>query len=578
MPRTNGSANGRPPAHPDPDRSSNAQATLEHAQARDGVLTGECREVTALRLSAALASPDLKPSSLEVAPGVTYAARKVTPNLARQVREAIEASKLDRYGVTNATAVMPWATEHLVADLTRYRLKHEAGRELTDEEAALASLKRSGAYGRTAYGLRYLEAVGLYAYRPGDGPHRAELAYSPAVLEEARSNLSRSSRRGGDSLPSHGGVTPYRVTRSRSFSVEKSPATTSSERERRSAQAPHGVTSTTERRTSRSVSTVVLDAYLDAITRRLEGTQALRMLEAEGWREDAGLRRALTRLAARAGDLDPSRVVTKLELHGERNLTGERWTAERVTERLAIAASNYGAEAVAAVTADDRKREAVAREAAELEAASREATERATPMPDWFRDRLRPRPSDAQATPEHATPTLEHAPAPLEVTPPVEVTYLEASAPPALDRDALEHAARTRRLDDREVADLQRLTLDAITAGLTAERTPAYLLDPPYRDRVLEHAVAPSSALDRPAALAAFAHLLDARRRHATPPPGDAVLAVLEQRLGRTLTLSELDLLDVLPVSVSVSDLDAWANAASGDDPTPALAASTGRP
>jgi hypothetical protein len=92
---------------------------------------------------------------------------------------------------------------------------------------------------------------------------------------------------------------------------------------------------------------------------------------------------------------------------------------------------------------------------------------------------------------------------------------------------------------------------------------------------VLEHAVAPSPTLDRAQALAAFAQLLDARRRHATPPPGDAVLAVLEQRLGRTLTLSELDLLDALPVTLTAPDaatLDAWA----ASELT--LTASTGRP
>jgi hypothetical protein len=207
MPSTNGSANGRPPAHPDPDRSSNAQATPEHAQARDGVLTGKARVLTKRRLELALADPALKPSTLEVAPGVTYRARGVTAKLTREVRDAIEDTKLDHYRVTNATAVMPWATAHLVADLAREVLRTRLGRELTVEEAALASLKRSGLYGRVAYAARYLAATGAYAYRPGDGPRRAELAYAPAVLEEARA-LAGSSRGGGDTPGSHGGVTP----------------------------------------------------------------------------------------------------------------------------------------------------------------------------------------------------------------------------------------------------------------------------------------------------------------------------------------------------------------------------------
>lgn len=564
MPGTNDSANGRPPAHPDPDRSSNAQAAPEHAQARDGVLTARARRLTARRLEHALASPDLKPSTLEVAPGVTYRARGVTSQLARLVRDAIEDGYLDGYGVTNATAVVPWATAHLTADLAREVRRRRLGRELTGEEADRAALRPLRS--KVGAAVTYLAATGAYAYCPGDGHRAAQLAYAPAVLEEV-TPLTRSSRGGGHPPWGEGGVTPRGVTRSRSSSVEKSPATRSSERERRNAQAAPVVTSTTERPTSRSVSSTSTDTYLDAIASNLEGTRALTVLEAERWREDAGLRRAVARLAAQASNLDPSRVVTRLDLRGERNLTGERWNAERVTERVAIVASNYGAEAVAAVLADDRRRERDALEAVEREAASREATATATPMPEWLRARaLRPRSSDAQATPEHAPTPLEHAPT-------VEPAHLEASAPPELTRHReLEHAATVRELSDGELAELERSTLATIAAY---ERPPAYLLDPPYRDRVLEHAVAPSPTLDRAQALAAFAQLLDTRRRHATPPPGDTVLAALEHRLGRTLTLSELDLLDALPVTLTAPDaatLDAWA----ASELT--LTASTGRP
>jgi hypothetical protein len=89
---------------------------------------------------------------------------------------------------------------------------------------------------------------------------------------------------------------------------------------------------------------------------------------------------------------------------------------------------------------------------------------------------------------------------------------------------------------------------------------------------VLEHAVAASPVLERAQALDAFARLLDARRDGA-PPTGDGDLADLGDRLGRRLTLSELDLLDALPVSVTVADLDAWAT---GE--LEAVGASTGRP
>jgi hypothetical protein len=141
-------------------------------------------------------------------------------------------------------------------------------------------------------------------------------------------------------------------------------------------------------------------------------------------------------------------------------------------------------------------------------------------------------------------------------------------------RTALEEVARDRDLTASELTELERLTLATIGAGLTAERTPAYLLDPPHRDRVIEHAVAPSPVLERAQALAAFAHLLDTRRRHGGAAPGDAVLASLEVRLGRLLTLSELDLLDALPLTVTadLDGLDAWA---SGER---VLTASTGRP
>ena len=567
MPGTNDSANGRPLAHPDPDRSSNAQATPEHAQARDGVLTAQARRLTARRLEHALASPDLKPSTLEAAPGVTYGARGVTSQLARLVRDAIEDGYLDGYGVTNATAVHAWATAHLTADLAREVRRRRLGRELTGEEADRAALRPLRS--KVGAALTYLaHATGAYAYRPGDGRRPAQLAYAPAVLEEV-TPLARSSRGGGHPPWGEGGVTPRGVTRSRSLSVEKSPATRSSERERRPAQADPVVTSTTERPTSRSVSSTAVTTYLAAIASNLEGTRALRTLEAEGWREDAGLRRAVTRLATRAGDLDPSRVVAGLDLRGERNLDGPGWKAERVTERVAGILSNYGEEAVAQLERDARRREREAREAVEREAASLEATATATPMPAWFRDahrRYGRSSSAAQATPEHA-------PATLEVTAPVEVTYLEASAPPTLDRHReLEAAARSRRLSDGELAELERSTLATIAAY---ERPPAYLLDPPHRDRVLAYAVAPSPLLDRDQALAAFAQLLNARRRNAWGPPGDATLASLEQRLGRTLTLSELDLLDALPVTLTAPDaatLDAWA---AGEL---TLAASTGRP
>jgi hypothetical protein len=560
MPRQDDSANGRPNAQARPDRSSNAQATPEHAQARDGVLTAQARRLTARRLEHALADPARKPSTLEACPGVTYRARGVTATLARLVRDAIEDGYLDGYGVTDATAVTPWVTSHLTADLAREVRRRRLGRDLTLEEADREALRPLRS--KVGATLTYLaHATGAYAYRPGDGRRPARLAYAPCVLEEV-TPLARGSRGGGHPPEGEGGVTPRRVTRTRSLSVEKSPRTRSSERERRPAQAPTVTTSTSTAPTTearRTVTSTVLEAWADAITRNLDGLKALRLLDAEGWREDADLRRALAAIATRANGHDPARVIGRLDLKGTRNLEGDGWRAPTLTARLAsLLAGNAGRDAIAAVAAADRERARLEAEAVEREEAALAATATATPMPEWLRA-SRGRLTAAPVTPD-AAPVLEHAQAPA----------CSSDDP----RAVLEDAARTRRLSDDELAALERLTLDAIAAGLTAERTPAYLLDPPHRDRVLEHAVAPSPVLERAQALAAFAHLLDARRRHATPPPGDAVLAVLEQRLGRLLTLSELDLLDALPVTITadLDALDAWA------DDGLALTASTGRP
>ena len=309
------------------------------------------------------------------------------------------------------------------------------------------------------------------------------------------------------------------------------------------------------------MSSTVLDAYLDAIARKLDGLPVLRRLELEGWRENADLRRGVARLAAQANGHDPARVVTRLELDGARNLEGDGWTSPTITGRLTglLLKGDAGRAAVAAVAAQDRERARVEREAVEREAAATAATATATPMPADLRDALDARRGRATAAPA-PVPVLEHAQAP---------------APVEHDRRAgLELAARERHLEDAELAELQRLTLDAIAAGEVAERTPAYLLDPPHRDRVLEHAVAPSPVLKRAQALAAFAQLLDARRRHGGAAPGDAVLASLERRLGRLLTLSELDLLDALPATIT-ADLDALDAWATGER---VLTASTGRP
>jgi hypothetical protein len=542
------------------------------------VLTGECREVTELRLSAALNDPARRPDALELEAGVTWADRKVTANLARATLRAIEGSKLDRYGVTDATAVHAWATEHLIADLTRYRLKLEEGRELTEEEASLASLKRSGAYGRTAYAVRYLaHGLGIYAYRAGTADRPARLAYAPAVIEEATANLGRSSRGGGDSLLRHGGVTPYRGTRTRSLTVEKSPATVSSSSERSPAQATPVTTSTSRAPTPearRTVTSTVLDAYLDAIASDLDGLKVLRLLDAEGWREDADLRRALARLAAQANGHDPARVIGRLGLKGDRNLEGDGWRTPTLTGRLAsLLGGTAGRDAIAAVVAADLDRARTAAEADAREAHALAAEATATPMPADLRAAIGARRG-------HSTPVLEVAAIPpvTPVTPEApgrRRTLAPPHASPVLARrTALEEVARDRDLTASELTELERLTLATIGAGLTAERTPAYLLDPPHRDRVIEHAVAPSPVLERAQALAAFAHLLDTRRRHGGAAPGDAVLASLEVRLGRLLTLSELDLLDALPLTVTadLDGLDAWA---SGER---VLTASTGRP
>lgn len=536
MTESNGSANGRPNAHPDPDRSSNAQATPEHAQARDGVLTSRARRLTARRLEHALADPALKPSTLEAAPGVTYRARGVTSQLARVVRDVLEDGYLDGYGVTNATAVMPWATAHLTADLAREVRRRRLGRELTPEEADRAALRPLRS--KVSAAVTYLAAIGAYAYRPGDGQRPAQLAYAPAVLEEV--TVTRSSRRGGHPPWGEGGVTPRRVTRSRSSSVEKSPATISTQGPTSSAPSTASVTSP------------VVDAYLDAIAAHLAGLTALRTLEAEHYRDDRALRAVIARTASTANGHDPARVVARVDLRrGPSNFTGNGWNLERLTDRLSAVLKREAPAAIAALTADAHRRAALEREAGEREAIKAGEHARLTPMPADLRARIgRPAPA---ATP---VPVLEEH---------------------DLDdrRAVLEHAATSRRLSDGELAELERLTLAAIVDGLAAERTAAYLLDPPHLDRVLEHAVAPSPVLERAPAVAAFAQLLTARRRHATPPPGDAVLAALEHRLGRTLTLSELDLLDALPVTLTAPDaatLDAWA----ASELT--LTASTGRP
>ena len=581
MNRTNGSANGRPPAQPHPARSSNAQATPEHAQAtpkRDGVLTGKCRVLTKQRLGAALADPALKPSTLEVAPGVPYRRRGVTANLARQVRDAIEDTLLDHYQVTDATAVHSWATAHLIADLSREVLSTRLGRALTPEEAALTSLKASGLYGRVAYAVRYLaHATGAYAYRPGIADRPARLAYSPAVIEEARARVPRGSRGGSDTPRSHGGVIPRGVTRSTSVSDKKSPAIRSSERERSPAQATTVTTSTSRAPTPearRTVTSTVLEAWYAAITRDLDGLKALRLLDAEGWREDADLRRAVAAIATRANGHDPARVIGRLGLKGDRNLEGDGWRTPTLTGRLAsLLGGTAGRDAIAVVVAADLDRARTAAEADAREAHALAAEATATPMPADLRAAIGARRG-------HSTPVLEVAAIPpvTPVTPEApgrRRTLAPPHASPVLARrTALEEVARDRDLTASELTELERLTLATIGAGLTAERTPAYLLDPPHRDRVIEHAVAPSPVLERAQALAAFAHLLDTRRRHGGAAPGDAVLASLERRLGRLLTLSELDLLDALPATIT-ADLDALNAWASGER---VLTASTGRP
>jgi hypothetical protein len=313
------------------------------------------------------------------------------------------------------------------------------------------------------------------------------------------------------------------------------------------------------------VTSTVLEAYYAAITRNLDGLAVLRRLDAEGWRENADLRGAVARLAAQANGHDPARVIGRLDLKGDRNLEGNGWRTPTLTGRLAsLLGGTAGRDAIAAVAAADRERARVEAEADAREAHALAAEATATPMPADLRAAIGARRGQA-------TPVLEDAAIPLAT-----LATPEAPQPsPVLDpRAALEEVARDRDLTASELSELERLTLATIGAGLTAERTPAYLLDPPHRDRVIEHAVAPSPVLERAQALAAFARLLDTRRRHRGDPPGDAVLAVLERHLGRLLTLSELDLLDALPATITadLDALDAWA------DDGLALTASTGRP
>ena len=375
---------------------------------------------------------------------------------------------------------------------------------------------------RSAVGATYayLDALGVLAYRPGRGSHYAYLAYGPVALGSTAPAPAPHARGVPGGVPKFVGTGSTQVRGySKRGELEENTLPAISRREPVARSEERGL-STTKSKTKSNASGVALNRagglLLDAILQDLGryGARYPRRLQETGYREHGGLIAQANRLGRLAQESEVGDAyaiaVRALNLGQETNLDA----ADDLPSLLASVLAKSDADAI---------RARLARYAPAPEPEEHAYTEDAYAISEEDAyTKVAAEPAPLAAILDRYAPEREEEP---ETAP----LYLQASAPQTVTDRATEHA------------------LYAIHGATTvAEVRPAYQVDRPLRDRLVEDAVRAArgwGGISDADAIALHGRYLDQRRAGTLDPERD--LPALEHALGRPLHLAEVALYGV---------------------------------
>lgn len=360
--------------------------------------------------------------------------------------------------------------------------------------------------------LAYLDALGVLAYRPGQGSRYAYLAYGPVALGSSAPAPAPYARGVSGGVPKFVGTGSTQVPRySKRGELEENTLPAIARREPVAQSEERGLSTTGKVKSKTNASGVALTRsgglLLDAILQDLgrAGARYPRRLQECGYRDHGGLivqANRLGRLAQESGVEDAYAIAVRaLDLGRSTDLD----SADDLPSLLASVLGKSDADAIRArlaryapapepVATTDRY--AISEEDAYTEVAAEPA-----PLAALL---------DGYATEPEPTPL-----------------YLQASAPPVTITDPATEVA-----------------VYAIHGATTAaEVRPAYQVEPPLRDRIIASAVQAARGWGGIAdadAIALHGHYLDLRRAGTLDPEQD--LPAIERALGRPLHLAEVAL------------------------------------
>lgn len=360
----------------------------------------------------------------------------------------------------------------------------------------------------------YLDALGVLAYRPGQGSHYAYLAYGPVALGHTVPAPAPHTRGVSGGVPKFVGTGSTQVRRySKRGELEENTLPAIARREPVAQSEERGLSTTGKVKSKTNASGVALTRsgglLLDAILQDLAkaGARYPRRLQETGYRDHGGLiaqANRLGRLAQESGVEDAHAIAVRaLDLGRSTDLD----SADDLPSLLASVLAKSDADAIRA----------------------RLARYAPAPEPVARTDRY-------AISEEDAYTEVAAEPAPLaalldayrpEDQEPETGLYLQASAPPVTVTDRATEVAAY-----------------AIHGATTAaEQRPAYRVEPPLRDRIIAGAVQAArgwGGIPDADAIALHGHYLDLRREGTLDPERD--LPAIERALGRPLHLAEVAL------------------------------------
>lgn len=454
-------------------------------------------------LLAALDDPERRPAALLAPPVTRYGVTRSTPWSERGVTGPM-ATKV--YAYASSTYLGGYSKVEAGTRWTRSSGKapHLPLVRQTCHALGLDPTPRNRSAVGAAYA--YLAALGVFAYRPGRGSHYAYLAYGPVALGSTAPAPAPHARGVSGGVPKFVGTGSTQVRGyARRGDLEENTLPAISRREPVAQSEERGLSTT---KSKSNASGVALNRagglLLDAILQDIGGYGARypRRLQETGYREHGGLIAQANRLGRLAQESEVEDAyaiaVRALNLGQETNLDA----ADDLPSLLASVLAKSDADAI---------RARLARYAPAPEPEEHAYTEDA-----YTEDAAEPAPLDRYAPESGEEP--EHAP-----------LYLQASAPQTVTDRATEHA------------------LYAIKGATTvAEVRPAYQVDRPLRDRLVEDAVRAASGwggISDADAIALHGRYLDQRRAGTLDPERD--LPDIEHALGRPLHLAEIALYGV---------------------------------